>query len=112
MATIRAFLQGADETAAGQGRGGADLGWVARHDRGIFGPEVAGRSARRSACILMDHLHPAQVPSVIDEQPTVPRVMPTRRLPPRRRSGRVGAGFRGPDTRREGDGNSDGRRIA
>jgi hypothetical protein len=39
-ATIRAFLQGADETAAGQGGGSADLGWVARRDRGIFGPEV------------------------------------------------------------------------
>ncbi|MDP2314852.1 MAG: hypothetical protein Q8P41_18265 [Pseudomonadota bacterium] len=40
MATIRAFLQGADEAAAGQGGGGAGVSWEARRDRGIFGPAV------------------------------------------------------------------------
>ena len=39
-ATIRAFLQGADEAAAGAGGGGVDVSWEARRDRGIFGPAV------------------------------------------------------------------------
>lgn len=39
-ATIRTFLQGADEAAAGQSGGGADVSWEARRDRGIFGPAV------------------------------------------------------------------------
>lgn len=39
-ATIRAFLQGADDAAAGMGGGGVDVSWEARRDRGIFGPVV------------------------------------------------------------------------
>ena len=39
-ATIRAFLQGADEAAAGMAGGGVDVSWEARRDRGIFGPAV------------------------------------------------------------------------